>query len=395
MGSTKTSLNPDVIDWLGPENSALLNPRWTAAEADVLFEVARTVGERRGLQGHLWIATSGSTSESAGYIKLVALSKQAFLASAKSVNQHLGATPSDIWLQVLPRFHVGGLGVEVRAMLSGSKVVSDFEKWNPLRIHKLMAENKITIAAMVPAQVFDLVRAELRSPPGLRAVIVGGGALNESLYHSARLLGWPALPSYGMTETCSQIATASLATLKSDKTPLAQRLSHIEWRTTPEGLLQVRGPSLLTCYGQLQKDGQIRDWDPKDSGWLETEDFVTLENDTIRFSGRKSDFIKIGGEGSSMGRLREIFDRVVATLDAGVSQQVLLADAPSARLGCEIHLITTIENRNDFISQLQENFNREVLPFERIREVKYVSSIPRSSLGKVLWEQLKRDLYGH
>ncbi|MBS1969975.1 MAG: AMP-binding protein [Bdellovibrionales bacterium] len=395
MGSTKTSLNPDVIDWQSTENSALLNPRWTEAERDALFEVAQTVSERRGLQGHLWLATSGSTSESVGYIKLVALSKQAFLASAKSVNQHLNATPSDTWLQVLPRFHVGGLGVEVRAMLSGSKVVSDFEKWNPLRIHKLMTENKITIASMVPTQVFDLVQAELKSPSSLRAVIVGGGALNESLYHSARLLGWPLLPSYGMTETCSQIATASLATLKSEKMPLAQRLSHAEWRATPEGLLQVRGPSLLTCYGQLQKDGQIRDWDPKDDGWLETEDFVILENDTVRFSGRKNDFIKIGGEGSSMGRLREIFDRVVATMDASVSQQVLLADAPSERLGSEIHLITTMQNKNDFISQLQENFNREVLPFERIREVKYISTIPRSDLGKVLWVQLKRNLYGH
>lgn len=395
MGPTKTSLNPDVIDWQSPENSALLNPRWTEAETDALFEVAQTVSERRGLQGHLWIATSGSTSESVGYIKLVALSKQAFLASAKSVNQHLEATPSDTWLQVLPRFHVGGLGVEVRAMLSGSRVVSDFEKWNPLRIHKIMMENKITIASMVPTQVFDLVQAELKAPPSVRAVIVGGGALNEGLYHAARLLGWPLLPSYGMTETCSQIATASLATLKSEKMPLAQRLSHAEWRTTPEGLLQVRGPSLLTCYGQLQKDGQIRDWDPKDDGWLETEDFVVLENDTVRFSGRKNDFIKIGGEGSSMGRLREIFDRVVATMDASVSQQVLLIDAPSARLGCEIHLITTIEDKNDFISQLQENFNREVLPFERIREVKYISTIPRSDLGKVLWVQLKRNLYGH
>jgi O-succinylbenzoic acid--CoA ligase len=202
-----------------------------------------------------------------------------------------------------------------------------------------------------------------------------------------------------MTETCSQIATASLETLRAEKMPLAQRLSHIEWRMTPEGLLQVRGPSLLTCYGQLQKDGQIRDWDPKDDGWLTTEDFVVLEEDTVRFSGRKNDFIKIGGEGSSMGRLREIFDRVVAMMDPSVSQQVLLADAPSERLGCEIHLITTlhfdIKNKNDFISQLKENFNREVLPFERIREVKYISSIPRSDLGKVLWVQLKRNLYGH
>lgn len=96
-----------------------------------------------------------------------------------------------------------------------------------------------------------------------------------------------------------------------------------------------------------------------------------------------------------MGRLREIFERVVVTLDPSVAQQVLLVEAPSKRLGCEIHLITTLSGKNEFISQLQENFNHEVLPFERIREVKYISTIPRSDLGKVLWAQLKRDLYGH
>lgn len=395
MDTIKTSLNPEKIDWHSSESSVLLNPRWSEAETCSLFEVAETITARQKLQGHLWLATSGSTSESVGHIKLVALSKKAFLASAKSVNQHLQAKASDVWMQVLPRFHVGGLGVEVRAMLSGSQVVCDFEKWNAGRIHKLLSESGVTIASMVPTQVFDLVQAGFRSPASLRAVIVGGGALNEGLYLQARKLGWPLLPSYGMTEACSQIATASLATLQSEKMPLAQKLSHAEWRKNPEGLLEVKGESLLSYYGQRQKDNTIRDWDPKTDGWFTTEDFVQLEDSTIRFVGRKNDFIKIGGEGSSMGRLREIFERMVTTMDSSVSQQVLLADAPSERLGSEIHLITTLSEQNQFVFNLMESFNREVLPFERIREVKYIETIPRSDLGKVLWAQLKRDLYGH
>lgn len=230
MDTTKTSFNPKKIDWYSSENSVLLNFRWSEAETRLLFEVAETVTTRRKLQGHLWLATSGSTSESVGHVKLVALSKNAFLVSARSVNQHLQAKASDVWMQVLPRFHVGGLGVEVRAMLSGSQVISNFEKWSVERAHKLLLEARVTIASMVPTQVFDLVQAGLRAPPSLRAVIVGGGALNEGLYRQARKLGWPLLPSYGMTETCSQIATASLATLQSEKMPLPQKLSHAEWR---------------------------------------------------------------------------------------------------------------------------------------------------------------------
>jgi O-succinylbenzoic acid--CoA ligase len=293
-------------------------------------------------------------------------------------------------------------------------VIYDFAKWNPERIHKVIKDSKITLASMVPTQVFDLIQAKLKSPPCLRVVIVGGGFLSETLYTEARKWGWPLLPSYGMTETCSQIATASLETLQKEKEPiemqikmpLLQKLSHVEWRLNAEGLLQVQGSSLLTCYGQRRVDGSIHDWDPKEAGWFTTEDLVSLQGDCMHFLGRKNEFIKIGGEGSSMGRLLEIFDRVLNSLDfslhpslkMSVIQQVLLIDAPSKRLGTEIHLVTTLDFQSPpyqtLLSQLKENFNREVLPFERIREMKYTSHIPRSDLGKVLSMQLKRELYG-
>jgi len=395
MGAAETTLNPSSISWDGDLNHLLLNPRWSEAEMRSISEVAQVITQQRRLQGHLWLATSGSTAESRGHIKLVALAKSAFLASAKSVNEHLRTSAEDTWLQVLPRFHVGGLGVEVRASLSQSRVVQDFAKWDPVRVHQVLAENKVSLVSLVPTQVFDLVQAGLQAPASVRAVIVGGGALNEGLYQQARKLGWPLLPSYGMTETCSQIATASLESLTSSHMPLPEKLSHVEWRVTSEGLLQVRGPSLLTCYGQRQKDGRIQDWDPKTDSWLTTEDFVALQGSCIRFLGRRNDFIKIGGEGSSLGRLREIFDRVVAEVAPSLAPQVVLLDAPSARLGAEVHLVTVLDNKEELMSQIRDKFNGEVLPFERIREIKYISVIPRSELGKILWAQIKRELYGH
>jgi O-succinylbenzoic acid--CoA ligase len=394
MVSVQNALNPQNIHWQNDESYVLLNPRLSPGELASLEEVATEISRRHDLKGHIWLATSGSTAESAVENKLVALSKQAFLASATAVNHHFQASASDTWLQVLPRFHVGGLGIEVRAALAQSQVISDFEKWNPERAVSLMQDRKVTIASMVPTQVFDVVQAKLSAPKYLRAVIVGGGALTETLYQRARKLGWPLLPSYGMTETCSQIATASLESLHSESMPLAKKLNHAEWRTTPEGLLQVKGSSLLTLYGQRQKDGSIRDWDPKTEGWFTSEDHVVLQDDFIRVLGRGSDFIKIGGEGSSLGRLREIFERALSQVDGSVGQQLLLIDAPSPRLGTEIHMVSTRRDLESQLKLLQEIFNREVLPFERIREVKYISSVPRSELGKVLWAQLKRDLYG-
>ncbi|HEX6085416.1 MAG TPA: AMP-binding protein, partial [Thermoanaerobaculia bacterium] len=111
------------IDWLSDESHVLLNPRMPAAERERLQSFVTE------LPGHLWLATSGTT----GSLKLTALSKRAMLASAAAVNRHLQSTASDVWLCVLPSFHVGGLGIYARAFLSGARVVTEWRTGNPAR----------------------------------------------------------------------------------------------------------------------------------------------------------------------------------------------------------------------------------------------------------------------
>jgi O-succinylbenzoic acid--CoA ligase len=102
------------IDWLSHESHVLLNPRMPDAERQRLESFVVP------LPGHLWLATSGTT----GSLKLTALSKRAMLASAAAVNRHLQSDADDVWLCVLPTFHVGGLGIYARAFLSGAQVVT-------------------------------------------------------------------------------------------------------------------------------------------------------------------------------------------------------------------------------------------------------------------------------
>ncbi|HEU4888396.1 MAG TPA: AMP-binding protein, partial [Thermoanaerobaculia bacterium] len=241
----------DVIDWTSGASHVLLNPRMPADEQ------ARLRSFVTDLPGHLWLATSGTT----GALKLAALSKEAMLASAAAVNRHLEASASDVWGSVLPSFHVGGLGIFARAFLSGGRVVR--RSWDA---QTFAADREMTLASLVPAQVSDLVRLRLPSPANLRAVVVGGGALLDAHYCDARALGWPLLSSYGMTETCSQVATATLAS------PELMLLDHLEARTEPDGCLAFRGASLFTGYGTER--GLI---DPKVDGWLLTEDLGTLD----------------------------------------------------------------------------------------------------------------------
>ncbi|HWW62118.1 MAG TPA: AMP-binding protein, partial [Thermoanaerobaculia bacterium] len=138
-----------MIDWRSDETHLLLNPRMPAEERTRLEQLAA----RFSLPAHVLLATSGTT----GSLKLTALSKKALLASAAAVNRHLESTSADVWLCVLPTFHVGGLGIHARAFLSGARVVTE---WS----------DEVTLASLVPAQVSDLVRGGARPPSSLRAV---------------------------------------------------------------------------------------------------------------------------------------------------------------------------------------------------------------------------------
>jgi O-succinylbenzoic acid--CoA ligase len=340
-----------MIDWSGDRTHVLLNPRLPADESERLEHLARAAR----LPGHVIVATSGSS----GALKLVALSKEAILASAAAVNERLEATADDVWCCVLPTFHVGGLGIYARAHLAGSRVLP-MSSWAP----QTFAFADATLASLVPAQVHDLLRADLKPPPRLRAILVGGGAFESELNSRARERGWPVLASYGMTECCSTVAVSDTL------------LSHVEAREEKDGRLAFRGPSLFTGY--ITEAGLS---DPKIEGWFVTDDVGEVEGRALRVRGRGGDFIKIGGESVDLARLDRILDSVRGAVEAAI------VAVPDARLGHVIHLAATSEAQ-----EVVDRFNVTVLPFEKIRGVYRVQSIPRSSLGKLLRRELVRRL---
>lgn len=373
------------------QNEIILNPRWPQADYKNLFHLAQISQEELNLSGHVWIATSGSTSESISGIKLVALSKQALIHSATAVNRHLSVTSQDVWTQVLPHFHVGGLGIEVRAHLSNSRVVPALkgDKWDVHHFYKILKEENCTLSALVPTQVYDLLAADYSAPPQMKAIVVGGGALDFDLYLRARRRGWPLLPSYGMTETASQIATATLESLESEEFPDLTLLSHAEARSDSDGILQVRATSLFTCYAQQSSAGN-RTWDPKVDGWFKTEDRGISHGRILQIQGRTKDYIKIGGEGTNLSRLRSILESCASLGGQSWPKQITLIDMPSERLGREIHAVS--ELTSDETKKIIQSYSEKVLPFEKVRYIHYVEEIPRSELGKILWAELRSKL---
>lgn len=367
------------MDWESSNNEVLINPRMHEEEQHF---IRSGLSNLNAFFDHIWVSTSGST----GKLKWVALSKQAILSSAKAVNQHLNsdANAKDIWLNPLPRFHVGGVGIIARCHMSGARFVNyipENGKWNCGSFVEQLNTHQITLTSLVPTQVYDLVKGHLSPPKSLRAIVVGGGALSEQLYFRARELGWNLLPSYGMTECASQIATASLDSLTFHEFPELVPLSHVNLRINAEDFLEVKSPSLLSAYA-YEKEGEFRLVDPKVEGWFVSEDRVKLENGKLSGISRGSHFIKIGGESVNLLSLEAVLESVLLKIK-GDRVDVALVPMKDERLGHVLNLITTSKEER-WNRQVVDKFNQKVMPFERIREVKYVDIIPRSPLGKRL-----------
>lgn len=321
--------------------------------------------------------TSGST----GAPSLVCLTREALLANAAAVNAWVHATADDVWLRVLPEFHVGGQSIHFRAELSGSRVLVE-EKWDVTRFMMVTKHSRITLTSLVPAQVFDLVSAGLRAPESLRAIIVGGGAMEAALYQKARALGWPLLPSYGMTETASQVATARLDSLTSLEVPPLELLPCWEARTDAAGRLQLRGAPLLS--GRLV--AAAGDWVFEDAldadGWFTTADRVALEGRCLTPLGRCDRVVKVLGELVDLDAVEAALAAAGLPPGRGVA-----AALPDERAGVRPWLITDWPDAAACV----EKANAALPPFARLAGWKQMD-LPRSPLGKILRAELTARL---
>lgn len=362
-------MNP--VDWTSGESHWMINPQLPREELQLIDKMKLRAPQ---LSGVIWIRSSGSQSQ--GRTRFFALTKVAFLESARSVNQFLECRRTDIWLKTLPSFHVGGLAQWARAFDSKSQLVEQ-KKWNAKDFCKLAESSGVTLSALVPTQVFDLVQLELIAPPRLRAVIVGGDHLSQSLYFQARKLGWPILPSYGMTEVASQIATASLNSLESEKYPGLEILPHMELSTVDNGQLTVRSKSLFV--GELiANKGEVL-WSPR-QGEFVAADQVKIQGSQLQFLSRSQSSVKVLGEWVS---LQKIAQQVESEISMERIHEFQVLACPHERDGNEICIGVESHDFQFWESRVAQ-VNLNLAAYEKIKCIYFLNSIPRSELGKPL-----------
>lgn len=200
--------------------------------------------------------------------------------------------------------------------------------------------------------------------------------MTDELYTQAADLGWPLVPTYGMTETSSQIATATPGD------PRLKILPHIEFKVSENGTLSIKSEALLSAYA-LNFNNRFWVEDPKRDGWFETSDRVNIiDNTYLEVIGRTDDMIKIGGEAVIFSALEKKLENLVHKHTK--SQGFALRLVEDERLGNKLELLVEENVEDEKVQLIRMAFDASVLLYERIREVVRVNSIPRSPLGKIL-----------
>ena len=227
------------------------------------------------------VFTSGST----GSAKAVVHSLANHFYSALGANQLMPLNPGDRWLISLPLYHVGGLAIFFRTLLSGATMVVPSEK---LTLAETLTNKKISHLSLVPTQLQRLLQSSdgIDSLLQLKLILLGGSPIPETLLDQSEELGLNINTTYGSTEMASQVATG-----KKDNhriLPFREVRISSEKDACPE--IEVRGKTRFLGY--LYESGLSQPFDK--NGWFKTGDIGALDVNPTKIKNFQPENYNVG-----------------------------------------------------------------------------------------------------
>lgn len=318
------------------------------------------------LKHHFILFSSGTTGGVKGY----AVSREALFANAKASNEHFQLTHNDIWALSLPIYHIGGLSVLARAHLLENQII-DARHWDPLPWAKKIEE--ATITTIVPTQLYDLVKLKLKAPRHLKYIIVGGDFLSASLKEEALKLGWPVIRTFGMSEVCSQLASA-----KKPENDAIEILPIHQVKIGNNQRLLVKSEALFTLQFILEKDKLIVTKARElcdEEGFYQSSDRAELSGNFLVHQGRLGDEFKVAGHLVNMNHLKDVLSAFLIKHHLFGKMEFTLEE--DERKGKKLVLLTQADAQ-----EKSQDIAPLIHPI-KIDDIRTVHSFERTALGKL------------
>ena len=348
--------------------------------------------------------TSGTT----GRAKAIPLRHGALMMSVADFALEIGdQTAGSHHLQILPLFHLGGFGQCLQALLTAGTVYVH-TSFDPASVVDAIERDKIEFFTAGPSLI-DMLVAEIAereragaSPPdlsSLREIAYGTAPITPaSLTAALAAFGCRFRQIYGNTESQSMISLLA----PEDHEPGHPRLASagrvsFGWEVRivdPQGAdLPFETAGELLIRGECLFGGYWRDPDATaaafaDGGWYRTGDIARLTADGYLYIlDRARDMIISGGENIYPAEVEAVLAEHPAVADVAV------VGRPDPTWGEAVHAV--IIPADGVAAEPGEiiDWSRERLAhFKCPKSAEFVTSLPRTTTGKVLKRELRQQL---
>ncbi|MBD2079775.1 2-succinylbenzoate--CoA ligase [Leptolyngbya sp. FACHB-17] len=264
-------------------------------------------------------------------------------------------------LCVLPLYHVSGLMQFMRSFLTGGTFIT--QSWKTL---ETQFDPQDFFISLVPTQLQQLM-PYWDWLARFKTILLGGAPAWSDLLQQARSQNFPIAPTYGMTETASQIATLKPADFLSGIQGCGRVLPHAEI-TIVDQKLSIQAKSLmLGYYPNLLTEPKFA---PDDLGYFDDCGFLHL-------LGRDGNKIISGGE--------NIFPIEVeaAVRSTNLVQDIYVLGTPDPIWGQSVTAIFVPSDEAITIDQLKAALRSRLTAFKQPKHWIKVAQIPRTAQGKI------------
>ncbi|RFU62154.1 long-chain-fatty-acid--CoA ligase [Peribacillus glennii] len=349
--------------------------------------------------------TSGTTGNPKG----VMLTHRNNYLHALSTMHHLRVSDRDVYLHVLPMFHVNGWGSPFYYTANGATHIC-LKKATPQAIFQAMKDHKVSVLHMAPTVLNSLLQYNEEHAPALdqevRVVIAGSAPPPAFVTRVEKELGWEFIQVYGMTESTplSLISTirpqlanlplkeqyrikakAGYSMIGSDVRVINDNGEEVAHDGKEIGEVVTRSHGVMKGYWKNEEATMeaIR------NGWLHTGDMGTVdEYGHIDIVDRKKDIIISGGENISSIEVEGVLYEHPGILEAAVIA------VPHEKWGETPHAYVVLRENQNISEQDIIAFSREKLAhFKAVTGVTFVGELPKTASGKIQKVHLRNEYW--
>jgi O-succinylbenzoic acid--CoA ligase len=378
----------------------LCNPDWRQQEWQQVLELVQPdlilgnssfVTNRPSLALHKGQMTNDKgqkimipTGGSSGNIRFAIHTWETLIASANGFCRYFSVDTVNSFC-ILPLYHVGGLMQFIRSFLTEGYFVL-------LPYKALKAGERVNInysdffISLVPTQLQFFLESEPDWLSQFHSVLLGGAPAWQSLLEASRKYRIKLAPTYGMTETASQIVTLKPEAFLSGNHSSGQVLPHAKvtiysdrnefLETNRTGIITVEAESLfLGYYPEITRDRKSFQTD--DLGYFD-------EKGDLHIVGRNSQKIITGGE--------NVFPKEVeaAILATQLVTDVTVIGLSDRQWGQVVTALYVPKQENLSVKELKIAIADKIGKFKQPKYWIPVKTIPRNQQGKVNYQQLQQ-----